>query len=67
MILGRIRSKIDKTEEAMEKRKLEAVDDVAAHKSEHWRRFVKTGSIDDYLLFSKSRLDAQQAIKSEEE
>lgn len=51
----------------MEKRKLEAVGDVAAHKSEHWRRFVKTGSIDDYLLFSKSRLDAQQAIKSEEE
>jgi|GEM_PF-4150029 len=51
----------------MEKRKLEAVDDAAAHRSEHWRRFVKTGSIDDYLLFNKSRLDAQQAIKSEEE
>ena len=51
----------------MEKRKLEAVDDVAAHKSEHWGRFVKTGSIDDYLLFSKSRLDAQQATKSEAE
>ncbi len=50
----------------MEKRKLEGVNDHATHRSKHWRRFVKTGSIDDYLLFSKARFSAQSAIKSEE-
>lgn len=27
---------------------------------EHWRRFVKSGSIEDYLSFSRARLESKR-------